>query len=627
MQRWRTLTVGDVMDGLARYRPFVLTLAGILFLAVILPGARRSGDAASGVDNTAAAGVGTQAGTATETAEDLTGARVEGVDTGGATGTVGRVGSTGQRAGSTANLPTGARSGGQLAAGAQALGDPLQAPDCNKSVGRIFTPSVYSPNCVGLFAKGGDNGGATYPGVTKDTIKVALYEAEPNAAVNAIVTAGGFSDATEDDEDDVNRDKVIEAFEAHYETYGRHVIWEKVVASGPQDDDAAAKADAIKVATEVKAFASFGAPTGTNVYNEELAARGVLCFECAISQPAENYAKWGSSWGILMASTQGYVHRGDYAGRLAGKKAKWAGDPLYQQKDRTFGLVFYNTPDNAYLAGANFFEKYIKDKYGIRLTARIEVTGAHIDPAAAQEESRVVAAKLKDLGVTTVLPATDPLYPIFLTQESTRQAYNPEWMITGAVLQDTGFFGRLYDQTQWQHAFGVSYLTARIDGSVTDNELNLTEWHFGEALTSTPNSLQLGLLYIGVHLAGPKLNIDTFRQGMFSFRPVAGHITHIAGSFGTGLWPWPDYVIADDAAEIWWDYDEPGQTETGTDGTGMYRYMNMGKRYLPGTWPKAEPVPFDTANTVLIYDKRPAGDEIPQPPHKHVRVTPAQHKA
>jgi hypothetical protein len=48
-----------------------------------------------------------------------------------------------------------------------------------------------------------------------------------------------------------------------------------VKASGAPDDAVAAKAGAIKVATEVKAFASFGGPGQTNAYAEELATRAV----------------------------------------------------------------------------------------------------------------------------------------------------------------------------------------------------------------------------------------------------------------------------------------------------------------------------------------------------------------
>ena len=55
-------------------------------------------------------------------------------------------------------------------------------------------------------------------------------------------------------------------------------------ASGAPDDEAAARADAIKVATEIKAFASSGGPGQTEAYADELAARGVLCLgDCMLA--------------------------------------------------------------------------------------------------------------------------------------------------------------------------------------------------------------------------------------------------------------------------------------------------------------------------------------------------------
>ncbi len=618
MNRFRDVTMGDFFDGVARYRPFILTLLGILFLGVVLPGARSVTR-----DEPGSTQVGASQGT-------------DGAGDSAAGDAVGEIGADGApigdagsdslagsgSGGSASGRPAGRTSGGSASAGVQRLGDASSAADCIKATGRIVLPSVYAVNCVPLVPKGFANGGATWKGVTGNTIKIALYEAQGNPAVDAILEAGGATDETSVEEDDANRNKLIEAYEHHYETYGRHVVWEKVVATGPEDDDAAAKADAIKVAQEVKAFASFGAPTGTNAYIDELAARGVLCIGCALSQPVENYMKWKTVYADLMASTQGYIHRAQYVNRINGKPAKWAGDPTYKTKTRTFGLVFYDTPDHSYALGADFMEKHLWEKYRIKLAAKIAVCGAHIDPSCAQEEARAVTTKLKDLGVTTVLPATDPLYPIFLTQEATRQAYNPEWMITGATLQDTTFFARLYDPSQWRNAFGISYLTARIDTAVTDVEKDLTEWHFGAALTSRPQVLGFNILYAGTHLAGPKLTPDTFREGMFSFKPTSGKITHFATSMGTGLWPWPDYVWADDATEIWWDPSSQGTSEEGTDGAGMYRYVNGGKRYLPGKWPSTEPVVFTQEGTVTIYDKRPPGDEIPQPAHTHVRNPP-----
>jgi hypothetical protein len=62
---------------------------------------------------------------------------------------------------------------------------------------------------------------------------------------------------------------------------------------------------------------------------------------------------------------------------------------------------------------------------------------------------------------------------------------------------------------------------------------------------------------------------------------------------------------------VWWDAEATGQDETGADGTGMYRYMNNGKRYLPGELAESTAVPFDTEDTFTILDAYPASDMPP----------------
>ena len=45
--------------------------------------------------------------------------------------------------------------------------------------------------------------------------------------------------------------------------------------------------------------------------------------------------------------------------------------------------------------------------------------------------------------------------------------------------------------------------------------------------------------------------------------------------------------------------------ELGVDGTGMWTFVDGGKRYLPGEWPKSAPKVFDPNGAVTIYDTQP----------------------
>ncbi len=67
-------------------------------------------------------------------------------------------------------------------------------------------------------------------------------------------------------------------------------------------------------------------------------------------------------------------------------------------------------------------------------------------------------------------------------------------------------------------------------------------------------------------------------------------------------------------AEIWWDPEATGVDEINNEGTGMWRYVDGGKRYLPGEWPEEELRMFDPEGTVTIFDEAPPEEAPPDYP-------------
>ena len=67
-------------------------------------------------------------------------------------------------------------------------------PNCDTTTGKVAVPSGYAPPCVEPW-KGGDNGGATAPGVTADTITVALYQAQPDLLQQAFFENTGSDES------------------------------------------------------------------------------------------------------------------------------------------------------------------------------------------------------------------------------------------------------------------------------------------------------------------------------------------------------------------------------------------------------------------------------------------------
>lgn len=598
MNRWRDKTFGDVADGLRLYRPFIGVVLALLLVAIVLPGSDTKTTTAAGADKSGVQNFDTVGGS---TASTVAGDASTDTSLAGGDGSGGGFTSSGGSVSGT----------GALRVGTSAAAN----PNCDAATGRIKVPTIYAPPCVPVFS--GDNGGATYQGVTAKSIKVVVYLAQEDPASGALLSAAGIDDTEEQIK--ATFQGYADYFQAHYETYGRKIELVYLQASGADADDASARADAIKVATEIKAFMSWGGRVLTNAYQDELAARGVPCI-CTKAPPVEyglEHAPYYFSG--LMFSTQAYVHRAEYIGKMVyGKKAQWAGDPLFQQKQRKVALVYTETAAGDIKPGVDFFEKEL-GRYGAKLDDRI---GVLLDIPRMQEQARTVIARLKDKGITTVALATTFLDPIFLTTEATRQGYLPEWLVIGSALTDTAAWARLYDQNQWSHAFGLSQLPGRLVPSKTD-PWALWQWHFGTTPpaddTFAVEYAPTWLFFTGLHLAGPKLNPTTFRNGLFSYPVTGGGFTSPTLSFGNhGFWRWDDYSPFDDATEVWWDPTVRGPDETGSDGQGMYRYVDGGKRYLPGKWPTRNAKAFDNAGTSVIYNEVPPGERAPQYPHpKH----------
>jgi hypothetical protein len=488
-------------------------------------------------------------------------------------------------------------------------------PNCDTTTGRIKIPSAYAPPCVAPFT--GKNGGATSQGVTGDEIKIVVYTGDPakDPLFAAQIRAAGANP-------DVNEIRATYAgyfdiYNKLFELYGRKLSVEYYLATGPQTDTTAAKADAIAIA-EKKPFAVVGGPgQATTVFADELAHRGVMCLgTCALAMPTKITER---NKPYIMPDTlspeQASQLTTEFIGKQLGKgKAQYAGDDATKNKNRVYGILHYNTPDGQYTDSFNTLKAGLK-KYGI--TAKADQS-FFLDLSKAQETARTVITKLKDAGVTTVIYTGDPIMPGPFTKEATAQDWHPEWVIGPTVLADTSIFGRTYDQDQWAHAFGVQLPNGR-----TPEQLNgsffLYNWFHG---TRPPNNTYQVLnpsvleLARGVMLAGPKLTPQTFRDGLFRYPPSGGDPINPQQSWGKhGFWPGTDYYGTDDAGMLWWDPTAVGQDEIGQVGNGLYRYADGAKRYTRGKFPaKGQGGLFDTASSVTIFEQLPPGSRPDYPP-------------
>ncbi|TML92029.1 MAG: amino acid ABC transporter substrate-binding protein [Actinobacteria bacterium] len=502
-------------------------------------------------------------------------------------------------AGGEGNAPTGAISFSQ----AKKKGLDVEFSKwCDKSTGRIAMPYFFRPEC---YANVKDNGGATAQGVTKDTIKVVVYLGEEHDPIIDFITAAiKNNDTTEQVKETYLGYDAI--FGSLYQTYGRKVQIEFVQGTGTIVDEVAARADAQRAIAK-RPFIVWGGPAGTSAWADELAANKVICLSCtggAFNDWWEQRDPYAIS--VIPSGEQVALILSEFVEKqLAGRKAVFAGDRAFQARDRKFGAVYAESgAESARLAG--LFKDTLAAK-GVQLAEQIPYT---IDPARLQEQGAAMIGRLKAAGVTTVFFTGDPIAPRTFTEEATRQEYFPEWVINGSILTDVAAFGRTYDQRQWAHAFGITAGAARVRDENGGQIWKLHEWYHGKPPAAKDTYLVLWFQPAVFYAA-----LQTFRDGLFAGRPTQHAITQVSVSWGRhGIWPKVDYNGVDDFTLLWWDPQAEGPDEIRKPGKGLYQYVDGGKRYLLGQFPRAAPKMFDRAGAVALYPDIPAAERPPDYP-------------
>ncbi len=483
---------------------------------------------------------------------------------------------------------------------------------CDTERGTYAVPNFFAPPCYQPFD--GDNGGETAPGVTGDSIKVVYWLTQDDDAIMNYLTSAIANDDTAADNEDTIRG-LAEYYQTYYETYGRTVDREIVVGSGNSSDEAAARADAVKIAEDIDPFIVLGGPTLTSAFAEELAARGIPCISCGPTAregfheeyPMMNYSI-GKSQDQLNLIVAEYIGK-----RLAGDPAIHAGDEAMHDQERVFGRIWIESSP----ASADQNEKFeatLADE-GVEIS---ESQSYVLDPGTLQESAASVIARMKEAGVTSVIINGDPIAPREFTNEASAQNYFPEWIVTGSALIDTTAFARTYNQDQWANAFGISNLNARVDRTKA-SAYAIYEWFHGappaanETIGVLDPSLQT--LFNVLQGAGPDLTVESFNAAFFDAPPTVRAITNPTLDWGdTDRWPAeysPDYYGVDDISEIWWDTSRTGLDEIDKEGQGMWAWVDGGVRYLYGEIPEGAPKAFVQEGSVAVYDDRPPQESVP----------------
>lgn len=463
--------------------------------------------------------------------------------------------------------------------------------DCKPGV-RQIPYSEYATNCIGKFD--GNNGGATWRGVTADKIRIGVRATSdaggPNGqAVDEINRQAGLADRKTALE---IRKTYVSYLNKVMELYGRQVelvYWEgqgNGTSEAQSQGGETACSDA-KKAKEQGFFANIAYTTAgieSQPFAECAKENQLFLPNAAAYFPEQFYQRWHPYvWGTVMECERISTDVAEYAGkRLAHKKAKWAGSTVYQNTTRAFGTYVPN--NDGYQRCVKLSEEKLERDYNTKVAKRVDYI---LDVSRFADQAQAAVVSFKAAGVTTLINACDPYSTIFLTQAADAQDWHPEWLLIGVAAQDTKGFGRLYQQTQVNgHMFGMSQLGN--DAKINDPNGEATRiWKLATGKNDAPPN-GATLTYYGVldifnklQASGPTLTPDNLAAGIRKLPPggvVAAPV---------GRWSYvDDHTAIDDSREIYWVSDEGPQTPCSKCD---FRETYGGKRFRSGEWPAEDP--------------------------------------
>jgi hypothetical protein len=460
--------------------------------------------------------------------------------------------------------------------------------------------SQYANPCEALFT--GNNGGATYNGVTGNTITIAVRHdsdsSGPNAAaVDAEAKAAGGDTASEQRQIEGT---LVNYFNRTFELYGRQV---KLVdfngqGNGTQEaqsqGQAAACADADAAVSTVHAFGDINYILASQESGPfaACAARYHLYLPIGAAYFSDtSFQKWDPYvWNLTMNCSLISRSEAEAIGKeLVPYPTKWAGTaggvPLNGMQ-RKFATYVPNNPD--YQDCTNTAKAILRDQYGLS-PSRADQYNYALDVSTFPSDAQRAIIQFAAGRDTTVILACDPISPIFLTQDAFNQNYHPEWYDIGVALTDTDNWGQLWQQQEVAgHLFGLSE-NGSTQTQLDPNGEAALAW---KAASGKDMGTDAGIALVYIELlsmfdelqaAGPILTPANIAAG--TRKLVAGG--GATGPFGT--WSFAQYhtgII--DAREIDWD----GNAKSPANGKqGTFVAIWGGQRFQLGQYPTGQP-PF-----------------------------------
>ena len=492
--------------------------------------------------------------------------------------------------------------GADLPVGGEVGGRQIKAPSTKRCVGSPprQTEDPLAPPCVGFFQ--GDNGGATYQGVTGDEVRIIII-------VTGFNTTGNYTGANESwpsrkyydlakpmEEGDHSVTRYLRAwqqyFNERYQTYGRYVHFWAYYPGNTRTTPEERRADAIDNYNTIKPFAVVWPTTTANipVYNEVMAKKGVLTFNGLFGLRAEIFRQYPKlSWGFMPSLEEHAVSFSAFVcEKVAGKPVEFSGNVGENGRPRKYGLIYSEATTAPYAKDFVALVRPRVEKCGVTFDDRIRThtTAATFDRTTGPEYAAEAMAAFRDEGVTTILWMLG-----FETNYSKAAAainYRPEWILAGDGTSEGVWNGQYQEQSVWdRHAVNYTLFTKTDFGGVSQPcrdaylqvDPEIPRGTLDMALTCFFYD-ELRQLFTGIQVAGSRLNPDTVDRGYHAIPAVpSSDPTVPACYYGPG-----DYTCVKDGTLLW--YDANYQDEATANTKGCWRLMAGGRRHIPGNWPE-----------------------------------------
>ncbi len=481
------------------------------------------------------------------------------------------------------------------------------------SSGKPQFSSPYADPCIAKWS--GNNGGATYDGVTKNTITLAMRTFPQTANSQEVVAVAKSEGIAIPSVTDQVAQVFLNYFNKVYDLYGRHVnlVEEHSVSNDTAEllngNQSQACADADTIAHTLHAFGEVNFTLdpngsgggGTGPFSVCAAKDGLVEFDGGAYFDEAWYQQYNPYvWGLPQECQRIAVMSAQVYGQyLANKDAIYAGDPSMHTKKRVFGIYVPNLP--TYMLCVRESINYMVQHYHVARSS-IHVFTYGLDISTFQTSAQQAIVSFKAEGVTTIITACDSFSLSLLTKAAAAQNYKPEWLLNGVALDDTDTVAQTYDQSVVQGSlFGMSeaspetaffgpkspagQLYQKLTGHAippgTDGDYSDLVWIF-DALQAAGPDLTPQNMARGVH-ALPTLGAPNYVYGAWSWNSGP------SGKPGTG-----DHTAVTNDRFVYWDANAVSPIN-GKKGT--YIPLFNGKRFSLNNWPKKLPALFTAAGS------------------------------